>query len=214
MCVLYEGGDYGLGSILLKLLTGNAHAVFISLITIVSRSLVMRLLETLNCAITTNNIQSTFIKLIIMETLQYKIIRTDTQYNKYCDALEALVGGGKKTKAVQDEIELLNLLIEKYDEEHNTFDDANPIELLKSLVKEHTIKAVELAKLLHVSEGLVSDMLNYKKGLSKETICILSARFKLNQEAFNRAYELQVPVSSGFKKTSRMMNSRKNLKTA
>jgi len=149
-----------------------------------------------------------------METLQYKIIRTDTQYNKYCDTLEALVGGGKKTKAVQDEIELLNLLIEKYDEEHNTFDDANPIELLKSLMKEHTIKAVELAKLLHVSEGLVSDMLNYKKGLSKETICILSARFKLNQEAFNRAYELHVPVSSGFKKTSGMMNSRKNLKTA
>lgn len=149
-----------------------------------------------------------------METLQYKIIKTDTQYNKYCDTLEALVGGGRKTKAVQDEIELLNLLIEKYDQEHNTFDDADPIELLKFLMKEHTMKAVELAKLLHVSEGLVSDMLNYKKGLSKETIRILSVRFKLNQEALNRAYELQVPVSSGFKKTSRMMNSRKNLKTA
>ena len=50
-----------------------------------------------------------------METLKYKIIKTDAQYNKYCDALEALVDGGKKTKAVQDEIELLALLIEKYD---------------------------------------------------------------------------------------------------
>lgn len=72
-----------------------------------------------------------------METLQYKIIKTDAQYNKYGSALEALVDSGKKNKAVQDEIELLTLLIEKYDAEHDTFDDADPIELLKSLMKDH-----------------------------------------------------------------------------
>jgi hypothetical protein len=54
-------------------------------------------------------------------------------------------------------------------------------------------KAVDLAKLLQVSEGLVSDMLNYKKGLSKDTFRILSERFKLNQEAFNRPYALKLP---------------------
>ncbi|HJY23828.1 MAG TPA: helix-turn-helix domain-containing protein, partial [Hanamia sp.] len=70
-----------------------------------------------------------------------------------------------------------------------------PIKLLKSLMKDHKMKAVELAKLLNVSEGLVSDMLNYKKGLSKDTIRILSERFKLKQEAFNRPYELKVPVT-------------------
>lgn len=148
-----------------------------------------------------------------METLQYKIIKTDAQYYRYCDALEALVDSGKKTKAVQDEIELLNLLIEKYDAEHNTFDDADPIELLKALMKEHKMKAVDLANLLDVSEGLVSDILNYKKGLSKETIRILSERFKLNQEAFNRPYELHVPVSPKFK-DAKMMNTRKKLATA
>ena len=134
-----------------------------------------------------------------METLKYKIIKTDTQYNKYCDILEALIDSGKKTKAVQDEIELLPLLIEKHDENHNTFDDADPIALLKSLIKEHKMKAVDLADLLNVSEGLVSDILNYKKGLSKETIRILSERFKLKQEAFNRPYKLQGQVSPKFK---------------
>ncbi len=143
-----------------------------------------------------------------MEALQYKIIKTDAQYNKYCDALEALVDSGRKTKAVQDEIELLTLLIEKYDADHNTFNDADPIELLKSLMKDHKMKAVDLAKLLNVSEGLVSDMLNYKKGLSKGTIRILSERFKLNQEAFNRQYELHVPVSPKYK-YAKMMNTRK-----
>ncbi len=148
-----------------------------------------------------------------MEALQYKIIKTDAQYNKYCDTLETLVDSGKKTKAVQDAIELLNLLIEKYDADHNSFDDADPIELLKSLMKDHKMKAVDLAKLLHVSEGLVSDILHYKKGLSKETIRILSERFKLNQEAFNRPYELQVTVNHKFK-DAKMMNTRKKLAKA
>ena len=105
---------------------------------------------------------------------------------------------------------MLNLLIEKYDQEHNSFDDTDPIELLKELMKEHKMKAVDVAKLLKVSEGLVSDMLNYKKGLSKDTIRMLSERFKLKQEAFNRPYELHSPVSSK-SRHSKMTNGGKKL---
>ncbi len=148
-----------------------------------------------------------------METLPYKVIKSKAQYNKYCNALEALTDGGKKSKAAQDEIELLTLLIEKYDEEQNTSYDADPIELLKYLMSEHKMKAVELAKLLHVSEGLVSDMLNYKKGLSKETIRILSEQFKLAQDAFNRSYKLKVLENAHFKNAS-VMNTKKKLATA
>lgn len=126
-----------------------------------------------------------------MPTLPYTVIKTDAQYNKYCDMLESLIESNKKTKAIQDEIELLNLLIEKYDAEHNSFGDADPIELLKYLMSDHQMKAVDLAVLLNVSEGLVSDMLNYKKGLSKDTIRILSQKFKMSQEAFNRPYKLK-----------------------
>jgi HTH-type transcriptional regulator/antitoxin HigA len=149
-----------------------------------------------------------------MEILQYKIIKTEAQYHKYCGKLEDLLDTtGKKTKIVQDEIELLNLLINKYDAEHNTFEDAGPIELLKSLMKFHKMKAVDLAGLLDLSEGLVSDILSYKKGLSKETIRILSERFKLKQEAFNRYYELQPPVIPKFKDAGKM-NTRKKPVTA
>ncbi len=126
--------------------------------------------------------------------IPYKVIKTITQYKQYCSLLEALVVSGTKTRVVQDEIELLTLLIEKYDADHNSFSEADPIELLKSLMTEHAMKAVDLAVLLGVSEGLVSDMLNYKKGLSKETIRILSSRFKLRQEAFNRPYALRLPA--------------------
>ena len=147
-----------------------------------------------------------------METLKYKVITTDKQYNKYCKILEELVFSSSKLKAVKEEIALLTLLIEKYDEELRNINLADPIELLKSLLKEHSIKASDLAKLLHVSEGLVSDMLNYKKGLSKNSIRILAEKFKLNQKAFNQPYKLRLSNSNVAK--SKIMAVNKKLKTA
>jgi len=125
-----------------------------------------------------------------MGTLLYKIIKTETQYFQYCNKLEALTDSENRSKAAEDEIELITLLIEKYDEEHNSFDELDPVALLKSLMKDHHIKSIQLAELLGVSRGLVSDILSYKKGMSKETIRILSVRFKLNQLAFNRPYKI------------------------
>lgn len=148
-----------------------------------------------------------------MEALKYKIISSDNQYNKYCKILEELVLSSKKTKAVKDEIALLTLLIEKYDEQQNIFTLSDPVQLLKALMKDHKMKSVNLAKLLNVSEGLVSDILHYKKGLSKDSIRILAERFKVNQQAFNRPYELSVPVT-GKKRKARIFNKRKNLTTA
>jgi len=147
-----------------------------------------------------------------MNKLKYKVIKTASQYNKYCDILESLVGGAKN-RAIQDEIDLLTLLIEKYDADHHTFDDADPIELLKALMKEHKMKAVDLARLLQVSEGLVSDMLHYKKGLSKDSIRILAERFKLSQEAFNRPYALKVSAN-GRVRRDRGLSTRKKRATA
>ncbi len=72
-----------------------------------------------------------------METLKYKIIKTESQYFRYCNALEEILDSGKKSRPTQDEIELLTFLIEKYDQEHNRFTDADPIELLKSLMTDH-----------------------------------------------------------------------------
>lgn len=147
-----------------------------------------------------------------METLKYKVITSEKQYDKYAKTLEELVFGTSKTRQVKDEIALLSLLIEKWDEEHNIFDMLDPIELLKSLMKDHKIKSIQLASILNVSEGLVSDMLSYKKGLSKETIRILASHFKLNQEAFNRPYKLVSPLNSHLRNAS-VMNTSKELVT-
>ena len=139
-----------------------------------------------------------------METLKYKIITAKKQYFEYCNTLETLVFSENKPKAVEEEIDLLTLLIEDYDAKHSKFIELDPIELLKSLMKEHHLKNKNLAKILNVGEGLVSDMLSYRRGLSKETIRILSTHFKLNQEAFNKPYKLKSDFNSHLRNASVM----------
>src|SRR5688500_4372566 len=109
-----------------------------------------------------------------MVALKYKVIKSKSQYKNYSKMLEELVSTDFMSKEMKDEIELLTLLIEKWDEENNSFDDVDPITLLRSLMEERDLKAKDLVDLLGVSKGLVSDILNYKKGLSKEIIRDLS----------------------------------------
>ena len=143
--------------------------------------------------------------------MKYKIIKTERQYDKYCKILEDLVF--KNRKKDKDEIELLTLLIEKYDDENYPTPELDPIELLKSLMQEHEIKAKDLVEILNLSKGTVSKILNYQTGLSKETIRKLSERFKLNQEAFNRPYRLKDPINRKYKNAA-LMNTQKKIRVA
>jgi len=149
------------------------------------------------------------IKNRIMEALKYTVIKSDEQYKEYCHILEKLLESNNETAA--DEIDLLTLLIEKWDEENTSFYELNPVELLKSLMKENNLKAVDLGNILKLSKGTVSKILNCQKGLSKDTIRKLSAHFNMNQEAFNRPYKLNNKINQRFKNAS-LMNTRKPMK--
>ena len=143
-----------------------------------------------------------------METLKYTVIKTEEQYNNYCTILENFLS--KASPALDDEIELLTLLIEKWDTEHNSFSDLDPVQLIKSLMDENNMKAVDLTKLLGLTKGTVSKILNYQKGLSKETIRTLSEYFHISQEAFNRPYKLKNEINRQFRDAS-LMNTKKDL---
>lgn len=99
-------------------------------------------------------------------------------------------------KGVQNEIDLLTLSIEKWDSEHNNLEEVDPIRLLISLMEEDNMKPNGIVDLLGISKGYVSEILHYKKGLSKEVIRKLSDYFKVSQEAFNRPYKLKVAENS------------------
>jgi len=145
--------------------------------------------------------------------MKITVIKSATQYNGYCEALEKLLDKEDNSKGVQDEIELLTVLIEKWDAEHTTLNEVDPIVLLHSLMHDRKMKAKDLVEVLGVSKSLVSEILNYKKGLSKEIIRSLSAYFKVSQEAFNRPYKIVNPVNSHLR-DERVMNTPKNLELA
>lgn len=148
-----------------------------------------------------------------MEALQYKIIKTETQYWDYCNRLEELVMQERNDPEVEEEVDLLTLLIEKWDEEHDALGKSDPVEVLKYLMAEHHLKSKDLADLLGVSKGFISEILSYKKGFSKENIWKLAGHFKVKQELFNRPYKLISPANSHLKNAS-VMNTLKQLRTA
>jgi HTH-type transcriptional regulator/antitoxin HigA len=126
---------------------------------------------------------------MVTTVIKYTVIKNKDQYTEYCDQLEKLLSENHNEQ-VQDEIDLLTLLIEKYDEDNNTFQETDPITMLRSFMEDHHMKPQDLTTILGISKGYVSDILNYKKGLSKEVIRKLAEYFKVRQEAFNRPYKL------------------------
>jgi len=143
-----------------------------------------------------------------METLKYKVISSKIQYKEYCNVLEQLAFSGFKDRNTKDEKALLTLLIENWDAEHITSTELDPVQLLHSFINDHNLKAKHLVDILGISKGYVSDILNYKKGLSKEVIRKLADYFKVSQHAFNRPYKLIVPENSHLRNAS-VMNNKK-----
>jgi HTH-type transcriptional regulator / antitoxin HigA len=125
------------------------------------------------------------------QVLKYTVIKTKSQYKAYVKALEQLDEMEEPTDETEKEIELLMLLVEKWDEDHNTFYDVDPVSLIKGLMNERDVKAVNIVQDSGVSKTLLSDILNYKKAMSKNVIRLLADYFKLSQEILNRPYKLK-----------------------
>ena len=119
-----------------------------------------------------------------------KVIKTIEQYYKYCDELERLTSLEKISREDQEAIELLEVLIEKWDDEHTTSEELHPVEMLKQLMDMHGLKSVGLSKNTGIDKTVLSKIINHKKGFSKEVIRVLANYFKVSQEAFNKPYAM------------------------
>ena len=125
--------------------------------------------------------------------MKYKRIYNIEQYNEYCNIYEKLAM--KESDKYSEEIDLLELLIEDYDnrliESFGAKEDMDPVEILKYLMDENNLTKAELARQLNVSRQLVTEILNYKRNISKRMITKLSDRFRMQHTAFSRQYDLK-----------------------
>lgn len=122
------------------------------------------------------------------------------QYNEYSNLHEKLMIADDENSI--DEIELLELLIEDFDKKlvNSRVGELNPVDLLKTLLRDANLSQVEFAKSIGISKQLLSDILNYRRNISKELVLKLSEYFAMSQTAFSRKYDLVVKQKESAKK--------------
>lgn len=112
------------------------------------------------------------------------------QYNRYSEIHEQLTI--KDYDANREEIELIEILIDEYESREIDYKkDLNPVELFDYILTEDNISQAQIARELKVSRQLISDILLYRRNISKSMVMKLAKRFKMQPIAFSREYELK-----------------------
>lgn len=126
-----------------------------------------------------------------MKNLTYCIIKSREQYDLYCDQLENIIE--QERDANEDEIELLSLLIQKYndDQTENYQLKLNPVELLVDLLEENQMSQIELSRRNNISPQLVNDILKYRREITKSIALKLGEEFGIKYYVFLKPYNLK-----------------------
>lgn len=111
------------------------------------------------------------------------LIRSEEQLEAYTKALFRLTSESRPTPAQVEAIELLTLLIERYEQENFSVPIASPAEVLRFLIDRHGLKQRDLASDLG-GESVVSEVLSGKRKLNAAHIEQLSKRFNVSPAVF------------------------------
>jgi HTH-type transcriptional regulator / antitoxin HigA len=111
------------------------------------------------------------------------VIRSEEQLEAYTKALYRLTAERRQTAAQMEAIELLTLLIERYEEEHYATPEAAPADVLRFLLEQHGLKQRDLAKEMG-GESVVSEVLSGKRKLNTAHIEQISKRFHVSPAVF------------------------------
>jgi HTH-type transcriptional regulator / antitoxin HigA len=111
------------------------------------------------------------------------LIRSEEQLETYTKALYRLTSERHPTPAQVEAIELLTLLIERYEEEHYMLPKASPADVLRFLLAQHGLKQRDIAADLG-GESVVSEVLSGKRKLNAAHIELLSKRFRVSPAIF------------------------------
>jgi len=109
--------------------------------------------------------------------------RSEEQLADYTKALYKLTSEPHPTPAQVEAIELLTLLIERYEDENYSLPKASPADVLRFLIAQHGLKQRDLADDLG-GESVVSEVISGKRKLNAAHIEQLSKRFRVSPAVF------------------------------
>lgn len=115
-----------------------------------------------------------------------KPIKTEQDYDETLDRLEDIFDAKKGTPE-GDELEILGILIEKYEDYHFPIDMPDPIEAIKFRMEQLGYSQNDLANVIGL-KSRASEILNRKRKLSLEMIRNIHDVMKIPTEVLIQAY--------------------------
>ena len=118
--------------------------------------------------------------------MKIKPIKSEKDYHQTLERLEEIFDA-KKGSPEGDELEILGILIENYENEYFPIDLPDPIEAIKFRMEQLDYSQNDLAKIIGL-KSRASEILNKKRKLSLEMIRTLHDRMKIPTEVLIQAY--------------------------
>jgi HTH-type transcriptional regulator/antitoxin HigA len=112
-----------------------------------------------------------------------RLIHSDQELAEYTEALFELTAKPHPSPDEEEAIELLTLLIERYEQERYPMPDADPVDVLRFLLRQNGLSQQDIAAELG-SESTVSLVLSGKRRLNRNHIERLSRRFHVSPAVF------------------------------
>ncbi len=109
--------------------------------------------------------------------MQTKILKTKQEYNEACERIYTLINSNENAiepdSPEGEEMELLSLLVEKYEQEQYPVAAPNPIEAIKFRMEQMNLKQTDVAPLFG-GKTRVSEILHGKRPLTLKMITLLN----------------------------------------
>ena len=114
------------------------------------------------------------------------LIKTEKDYNQALERLEVIFDAKKGTPE-GDELELLGILIEQYENEHFPIDLPDSIEAIKFRMEQLGLNQSDLAKIIGL-RSRASEILNKRRKLSIEMIRHLHQKMNISADVLIQDY--------------------------
>lgn len=106
-----------------------------------------------------------------------RVIRTEKEYQEAVDRIYYLINASDSAILPEspegEELELLSLLVENYEQEHYRMDDPDPIEAIIFRMEQMNLRQVDIAPIFG-GKTRVSEVLHRKRALSLKMIILLN----------------------------------------
>lgn len=121
--------------------------------------------------------------------MKIKPIKTKKDYQNALERLEKIFDA-KKGSTEGDELEVLSILIEKYEDEHFPIGFPDPIEAIKFRMEQLGYNQTDLAKVVGL-KSRASEILSKKRKLTLDMIRLIHDNLKIPTEVLIQTYKLK-----------------------